>query len=180
MDIASRVLALFRFPYLTFEIVSTLPREVAVARIRGIVESHNPLVVPFVRTNKLFAGEVSSDGFKLRRIIRYRNVMRPVIEGVFEPSPSGSRIRISMRPTHWIASFFGLWIGGIAIRFLPSSIGLFSSNHSSATPGLSSIFALAFVCGVGTIGFNLEADKARKLLEGALQGAPSAHVEKVL
>lgn len=172
------VLGRLRFPYRRFEIVSALPRELAMARIKGIVEPHSPLIATFVRTNKLFAGECSSDRFKLKRIVSYRNTMVPVIEGGFEPSPSGSRIRITMRLAHWVAGFFALWFGGTTIMLLLSALGLRPTSH--AMTGLSWIFPLAFVYGMGAIGFNFEADKARGLLEEALRGAPGAQVEQVL
>ena len=172
------VLARLRLPYRRFEIVSTLSREAAAARINGIVEPHSPLIATFVRTNKLFAGDLSSDRFKIKRIVNYRDTMVPVIEGVFEPSPSGSRIRITMRLAHWVAGFFVLWCGGTTIMFLLSALGLLPS--SNATSGLSWLFPLAFVYVVGAIGFNFEADKARRLLEEALKTAPSGQVEQVL
>src|SRR5579862_8215474 len=112
------VLAWLRLPYRQFEIVSTLPREAAMARINGIVEAHSPLIATFVRTNKLFAGDVSSDRFKIKRIVNYRSGMVPVIEGVFDPAPSGSRIRITMRLAYWIAGFYGLWFGATMILLL--------------------------------------------------------------
>ena len=148
------------------------------ARINGIVEPHSPLIATFVRTNKLFAGDLSSDHFKIKRIVNYRNTMVPVIEGVFEPSPSGSRIRITMRLVHWVAGFFVLWCGGTTIMFLLSALGLLSPGHTST--GLSSLFPLALVYAMGAIGFNSEADKARGLLEEALRATPSGPVEQVL
>jgi len=178
MEIGNRFVALLRLPYRRFEIVSDLPREVAIARIKGIVQQGSPLVASFVRTNKLFAGEVSSDGFKLGRIIGYRNAMLPVIEGAFEPSPSGSRIRITMRLAHWVAGFFALWVAWSPTMFLLSALGLISSQHGM--PGLSYIFSLVFLYGFATIGFNFEADRARALLEQALRGTPSPQVERVL
>jgi hypothetical protein len=172
------VLARLRLPYRRFEIVSTLSREAAAARINGIVEPHSPLIATFVRTNKLFAGDLSSDRFKIKRIVNYRDTMVPVIEGVFEPSPSGSRIRITMRLAHWVAAFFVLWCGGTTIMFLLSALGLLPSSHP--TSSLSWLFPLAFVYVMSAIGFNSEADKARGLLEEALRATPSGPVEQVL
>jgi hypothetical protein len=172
------VLAWLRLPYRQFEIVSTLPREAAMARINGIVEAHSPLIATFVRTNKLFAGDVSSDRFKIKRIVNYRSGMVPVIEGVFEPAPSGSRIRVTMRLAYWIAGFYGLWFGATMILLLLSALGLLPSSH--ATSGLSGLFPLTFVYVVGAIGFNFETNKARRLLEAALKTAPSGQVEQVL
>jgi hypothetical protein len=178
MEMESSFLARVLVPYRSFEIVSTLPREVAVARINGIVEPHSSLIATFVRTNKLFAGEVSSDRFKVRRIISYRNAMLPVIEGLFEAAPSGSRLRIMMRPAHWITGFFALSLGGMTILFLLSVLGLRSSTHGVV--GLSWTLPLAIVYGFGAIGFNLEANRARPLLEEALRATPSGQVQQVL
>jgi hypothetical protein len=178
MELESSFLARVLIPYRRFEIVSELPREAAIARIKGIVKPGSPLVASLVRTNKLFAGDVSSDGFKLGRIIGYRNAMLPVIEGAFEPSPSGSRILVTMRLAHWVTGFFALWVCGSPIVFLLSELGLLSSKHGM--PGLSYVFSLVFLYGFGAIGFNFEADRARALLEQALRATPSPHVERVL
>ena len=170
------VLARLRLPYRRFEIVSTLSREAAAARINGIVEPHS---------------SANRDVRAHQQVVRRRSLKRPlqnqtdrqlsrydalVIEGVFEPSPSGSRIRITIRLAHWGAAFV-LWCGGRRLCFFfPREAA--AVKQRDKRPFMA--FPLAFVYVVGAIGFNFEADKARRLLEEALKTAPSGRLRQVL
>ena len=48
------------------------------------------------RDRTLYEGKISESGFEIRRVIHYRNSFLPAIRGQFEPSPSGTIVRIRM------------------------------------------------------------------------------------
>jgi hypothetical protein len=66
-------------------------------------------------SGKKFQGEFSSSGFKIMRIISYRNSFLPVIEGTVTPTISGSRISVTMRLHRYVGIFMLLWLGGVSI-----------------------------------------------------------------
>ena len=54
-------------------------------------------VFNILRTNKKFEGEAYSDGFKINRIISYRNSFLPILHGSFKNNPKGTSIIIKLR-----------------------------------------------------------------------------------
>lgn len=86
-----------RFPSRQFEIDTELSQAEVAARLRAIVEPGSAFRTWFRRTNKLFAGDVSSDSFKIRTLKNYPNPHSPLVIGRFEPGPIGTRVKISMR-----------------------------------------------------------------------------------
>lgn len=179
---------LISLPFRRFAIDSELSPEEALARIRGIVEPRSPFLAAFSRTNKLFAGEVSRDGFKIMRIISYGNGRLPVVRGVFEATPSGTRVAITMRPMRLVAIFDAIWIGfAILILCLATISRLLHKGDAATATAMSNVGLFAILIalpvlgyGMAAISFGAEARKARNLLREALQRQPSARVQQVL
>ena len=136
------------------EIIRRLIAEVASRRISfGIFESRR----------EKFEGEVSENGFKISRIIRYRNSFRPVIEGEFSPLVKGVRIDVRLRLHTMVMIFSLLWLGfGLvaagAVIFQIISTGGFASGMFIPFGMLLFYFLLM------TLAFGVEANKAGKLL----------------
>jgi hypothetical protein len=118
----------------------------------------------FERRAEQFEGEVSETGFKISRIIRYRNSFRPIIQGQFSPLVKGVRIEVSMRLHMAVLIFSILWLsfviaGAGAVIFQIISTGQFQG-------GMFIPFGLLlFYCLLVTIGFGVEANKATGLLK---------------
>ena len=178
---------MLRFPYRRFVIDSDLPREIAILRIRGIVVPRGPLSFWLFRTNKLFAGIVTSDRFKIMRIRPFHifsiNKCPVVVEGIPEPSPLGTRIRITIRMVLIHAGMLAVWFIGALFVATSAAVGSLSSNHLKAFRGFPWLFMFgifAFVYGSGCVSFNLEANRVQALLEEALRAEPSARVREVI
>ena len=100
-------------PYDKFEIETTKAPEV-------IVESLKPKIDPrklfrFSSDHAYFQGNISLNGFKLSRIIHYRNPCLPIILGRFLPKVSGTKVVIKMRLHVLITAFMSIWFGGVGL-----------------------------------------------------------------
>jgi hypothetical protein len=98
------------YPKDSFEIDSSLTGGEIFALLDATVEP--PKWFRWKATNnEKYHGEVSLAGFKIWRIIRYRNSFLPIIEGKITPTISGSRIAVTMRLHRFVAV---LWHSGSA------------------------------------------------------------------
>src|SRR6476661_6862487 len=59
----------------------------------------------------LFRGDVWDSGFRLTRVLGYRNGFVPLLVGRFESVPGGTRVTVSVRLTAWSAAFACCWSG---------------------------------------------------------------------
>ncbi len=102
------------YPQDKFEIDSTLSASEIYSALDAVVEP--PKWFRWRSANgKKYRGEFSFTNFRIWRIISYRNSFLPIIEGQIEPSPSGSRIAITMRLHRLVAAFMLFWLGGVSI-----------------------------------------------------------------
>lgn len=75
------------------------------------------------RNRAPYQGTISDDGFKITRVIHYRNSVLPVIRGRFEPTRSGTVVRVTMGLNPFVIGFLCLWFStwygsAIPIAFL--------------------------------------------------------------
>ena len=56
-----------------------------------------------------YAGSVWENGFKIIRVLNYRNSFQPVICGRFEAGANGTVVRITMRPSWIVLAFLIFW-----------------------------------------------------------------------
>jgi hypothetical protein len=103
-----------RFPSRQFDLDTELTQAESVERLRAIAEPGSVFLASFRRTNKLFAGEVWPDGFKVMRLIYYGNSGLPVVEGRLQPGPIGTRVQVTMRLMQSARIFSMLWFGFLA------------------------------------------------------------------
>jgi hypothetical protein len=176
---------LLRFPSRQFVIDTELSQDEVVERLRAIVEPGNAWLAGFRRTNKLFAGAVSPDGFKIIRLIYYRNSFLPVIIGRFEPGPGGVRVQVAMRPNQFARIFGTLWFGLLAFGIAFASFVTIFSSRKKEFGSLLVFDGLALAMGtfgylMVSVSFGAEARKARGLLEEALQATPGPRIQRVL
>ncbi|MGH7812536.1 MAG: hypothetical protein ACREQI_00835 [Candidatus Binataceae bacterium] len=169
---------LLRLPFRRFVIDTELSEAEIVQRLGAILGKQNYFSRAFTSTDKLFAGIVTPQGFKIRRIIKYNNPSLPVILGSFEPGPKGARVEITMRLSRFVAALDSLWFTGVTVFFV---LAMFSKSPANLVP------FLLFTLGMLIIGyiicivpFGAEARKARRLLDEALQSKPGPSVQNAL
>jgi len=94
-------------PRETFSIYTSDAIDSVIQKLSAQVEA--PKALRFSRRHRPYEGSVSDTGFKIKRIIHYRNSFLPEIIGSFEPHPGGTYISIKMRPNPILIPFVGLW-----------------------------------------------------------------------
>lgn len=118
--------------------------------------------------DKYFEGEVSDIGFKLSRIISYRNSFLPIIKGSFEESASGLKINISMSMHPFVNAFMLIWFGGVGIGFFATIFSFLKSPTDFHSAFFVPAGMLLFGWGLVSIGFWSEARKAKEKLKTIL------------
>lgn len=99
-------------PYHRFELDSPLKPAAALTAMQAVTEPEKAFRFnwPSSGNERRFEGEISGDGFHVRRIIGYRNSFLPVIDGTVHAQASGSRISIRMRPFIFVYVFAAVWL----------------------------------------------------------------------
>ncbi|HBB34504.1 MAG TPA: hypothetical protein DC064_22620 [Cyanobacteria bacterium UBA9273] len=153
-------------PYDSFTIQTRDPLPVVRQRLNERVEAAR-IRFGFSRNHALYQGTVSEVGFKITRIIHYKNSFLPVIRGSFQQQVDGTTaIYIQMGPHPFVMAFLGFWylawfsgtipiilVGGIPVEVAGLFIGL---------PILMSV--------VFWWAFWFEADRSRRELTAILVG----------
>jgi hypothetical protein len=179
-----------RFPSRQFDINTELTQAEIVERLRAIVEPGSALLASFKRTNKLFVGDVSSDGFKIRRLKYYPNPHFPLVIGRLEPQPVGTRVKITMRLRRFMQVFIVIWSAAMVFAcVVPFLLAVPSSTKNSVSffvlfsplewVGLV-LGGVSFAYLVAAVSFGIEARKARGVIEEVLQTAPGPRIQRVL
>jgi len=114
--------------------------------------------------NKMFQGEFSTDGFKIMRIIRYRNSFLPVIEGTVTPTLSGSRIAVTLRLHRFVGIFMLSWLGGVSIGIFAFLGAALKGNMAPLPALLVPSGMLLFGIGLTSGGFWWEARKTKPVI----------------
>lgn len=126
----------------------------------------------FDKRRQAFEGSVSEEGFKINRIIRYRNSFLPVLQGQFFSHGHGVRIEVMMRLHVSVIVFCLVWIGFVGYM-LWAFIRQWLEVGKYENAILGPIGMLVFLYLLVTISFGIEANKARKLLARICQAVES-------
>ena len=155
-------------PYKRLVFESQFSKEEIIRRLMTEVASRRRPFGMFERRAQKFEGEVSETGFKISRIIRYRNSFRPVVEGQFFPLVKGVRIEVRMRPHTTILIFSILWLSLVVVGAGAVIFQIISTNNLPVGMFIP-LGMLLFYCLLWTIAFGVEADKADKLLSAIFE-----------
>jgi hypothetical protein len=151
------------WPYQKLVFNSPLSREELTRRLAREVAKSRWGFALFERRKELFEGTITGEGFKISRIIRYRNSFLPVVQGNFSPIAKGIRVDVTLRLHGGVLAFSVVWLSFIVLGL----VGVASEVLRSRQLGQGSLipFAmLAFFYLLVTFSFGFEARKARKLL----------------
>lgn len=124
-------------------------------------------------TPTAFQGRVNSDSFVLKRVINYRNDMRPQITGWVEPALAsrGSSVRLRHHLDPVTMVFAAVWLTAVCFAVLIVSTSWLHTGHF-APPFLIPFGMLVFGLLLFTLPFWFEVDKSRPLLVELLQLTP--------
>jgi WD40 repeat protein len=96
-------------PHYTFSLQAHDPLSVVLERLAAQVEPPKTVRWFLSQDHLLYEGSVSEEGFKISRIIHYRNSMLPVIRGRFEQSSDGTVVQINMTLHPLVLGFLGFF-----------------------------------------------------------------------
>jgi hypothetical protein len=80
-----------------------------------------------------FQGTISRDGFKITRIIQYRNSFLPIVTGRFLPGNSGIKVAIRLGLHPLVVAFLCVWFGGVGIAAI-AAIFVLLTRQTQAAP----------------------------------------------
>ena len=150
-------------PYQRLVFESKFSKEEILRRLIPEVASRQISFGLFENRREKFEGEVSENGFKISRIIRYRNSFRPIIEGEFFPLVRGVRIEMRLRLQMLVMIFSIVWVSFVAAGAGTVIFQIISRGEFAV--GMFIPFGmLLFYFLLMTIAFGVEANKASKLL----------------
>ena len=149
------------WPYDSFEIDTQMTAEAIAAVLNDRIEPTKWF--RWLEDHKTFQGTITRDGFKITRIINYRNSFLPIISGFLHPGPSGISVAIRMRLHPIITAFMFVWFGvalGI-VAFIAALFGRQTEEHLVLLiPFGMLFFGWALMSGV----FWFEAKKTKPIL----------------
>jgi hypothetical protein len=148
-------------PYLTVELESEFAPDEVIEAIQAAVEPRKWLRLG--TSHRPFEGEVSSNTFRIQRIIGYRNSFLPRVDGRVSASSVGSHITLEMRLPTPLVLFMIFWLGMVAIFIVISSFEVIRRNKPLQEP-LIGVGMFVFGWGLTVGGFSFEAKKAEKIL----------------
>jgi len=116
-----------------------------------------------------FEGMVSPQGFRISRIISYRNSCIPILSGRFEPFSAGTRIVIEMKmhPLGWV-----FLVGGMGISCFVPALIILGGGRGSGVLAPAALVAPCFIGMVCWLAFAAEAGIARGAMNRIWESAP--------
>lgn len=159
------------FPYKSLKISTSESLNQVVTVLKNNT-SEKSLFSLLKRHRSYFEGDVSDIGFKINRVIRYRNSFKPVIIGSYEKNENKVLIKIRMRLKLVVIAFGIVWFSGVFIvfiAFMPDILSIRSINKETISLFIP-FFMLVFGYLLFTIPFIIEsklaADKIIELVNG--------------
>ncbi|MFN6565506.1 MAG: hypothetical protein RMY28_037675 [Nostoc sp. ChiSLP01] len=151
-------------PYNTFTISTPDTLSVVLQRLNAKVEPTKAF--RFSTKHAPYQGSISEEGFKISRIIHYRNSFLPMIRGRFEVESHQTIIHIEMSLHPFVMAFLGfwffLWYGAIAPITLT---GAMPKHMAVVFVGMPILMLVVF-----WLAFWLEANRSRTELTQIIQG----------
>ena len=131
----------------------------SITEIKEILTNHidEKRILNVLRSNKKFQGEMFDDGFKISRIISYRNSFHPTINGSFQKNANGTDIFIKFELSDFVIAFMIVLGLGILFSFLKVNGNFFEI-----------IFLIAFFGILPIISIKLEEKKTKAILTDIL------------
>ena len=143
-------------PYDTFELVVPEPLPQVRERLMENVGAQSFWDIFSSAEEKPFTGKVEENTFRIYRIIHYRNSFLPILNGVFEHHPTGTRISVKMRLHIFVMMFLLVWIGAAISFAFPFTAVAFWAEIGQAGVMVGVVLLMTYA------GFWFEAKKSKK------------------
>ncbi|NEU76973.1 hypothetical protein PI95_031870 [Hassallia byssoidea VB512170] len=151
-------------PYDTWIISTSDSLPIVLQRLNAKVEP--PKVFRFSTRHAPYQGTISEEGFRINRIIHYRNSFLPVIRGRFEVQSHQTLIHVQMSIHPFVMASLGfwylVWFSTLVSITLTGSIPL---HETTLHVGLPMLLLIIFL-----VAFWSEANRSRSELSQIIQG----------
>ena len=155
-------------PYEHFTIETYLGAEEGGRRLAHSVEPKK--VIRWFSTNhKPYEGDVTSDSFKISRIIHYRNSFLPQITGSIRSDLGRTLVEIRMALHPVVLVFLVLWLAFFGSIFVGSFQSFVADPGSNASPLVVGVPLMIVMLVVVIAAFKFESSKSKKFLRGLLE-----------
>jgi len=145
-----------------FEIETAMTPGEIVTKLNSKIEPTK--LLRFSSPHAPFQGKISQNGFKITRIIHYRNSFLPVISGKFLSCFSGTKVEINMGLHPIVIAFMCVWFGGVGVACIAFPVSVFYGKTSMSPAMLIPFGMLAFGWALVSWGFWSEVKKQKPML----------------
>jgi hypothetical protein len=155
------------WPWHAFDFECDVPPDLAMVLLANQV---GPGGFQWKSDGKPFRGTTDAAGFKVTRVIRYRNSFLPVVSGRIQAQGTGSRVHVDMRLHTLVAAFMTFWLGAVGL-FAVAFAAQFLLYPGETDPVMLlaplAMFALGWA--LTTFGFWFEAARQERMLRGIFE-----------
>lgn len=136
------------------------------------------------KTNKPYTGEITSETFRMNRIINYRNSFLPQISGRYKKNYNGTQIQIKMQLNGGVKIFMAIWLGLVGIVCIVIFAVMLITIKKLFKEGFSPPVLIPygmFVGGYGLvmIGFKMESRLSKNFLISLLNAKEESEIKEV-
>ena len=151
-------------PHDSFTILIPDALPIVLQRLNAKVEQKK--VFRFSNKHAPYQGTISEEGFRISRIIHYRNSFLPVIRGRFEVESHQTMIHVQMSIHPFVMAFLGFWFffwySAVVHTILTSAM---PTNMVAQSVGMPMLILIIF-----WVAFWSEANRSRSELTQIIQG----------
>ncbi|MDY7021070.1 MAG: hypothetical protein SWJ54_06865, partial [Cyanobacteriota bacterium] len=107
-----------------------------IERLEAKIEAPKTFRWSFSRNHAPYAGTISEDGFKIYRIIHYRNSFLPIIRGEFQSFTDETQVHITMSLHPFVLAFLIFWFSTFFSLSIPIILLDILSENKPELPGI--------------------------------------------
>lgn len=159
------------WPSDSFVIETSMPFDEALAALQSEVEPKKLFRRSSDHTK--FEGEVFQNGFRITRIIHYRNAFLPIITGRFSPGNTGTKVAIQLAMPSFVSAFLVVWLGGVGLAAVALTSEVLSGSLAPFPMLLFPVAMFLFGWALFSAGFWLEVRKQKPMLLELFRGVQS-------
>lgn len=170
-------------PFEKFVLTTQLSVDEVQQRLNEKVEhKQNPWLSRAPKTNKPYTGEITSETFRMYRIINYRNSFLPQISGRYIKNYNGTQIQIKMQLHTGVKIFMAIWFGLLGVVCIVILAVMLATIKELFKEGFSPPVLIPFVMfaggyGLAMIGFKSESRLSKNYLIALLNAKEESEIK---
>jgi hypothetical protein len=153
-------------PFETIIIETPLTKEQTIANLTSNIEREKTFRLWNKSNSKAFEGQLTGNGFEIKRIIGYGNSFLPIVKGRIETIGTGTRLTVNLRLHIAVMIFMTVWFGLVGLSFIASLSSSKDSGDTFLFPLGMLIFGYALTMG----GYLFEAKRTKEILTDITKG----------